>query len=137
MWPFSSRVKKSVPLGAWGEQVAARHYEKLGYSIVSRNEFNSKGLRLGEVDFIAKTKRDLAFVEVKTRTSQEGKFGSGAEAVSYVKQQKLLRAVYSFLSRRPELADLRPHIDVCVVTASVDRATHSVTIMENSVEDWH
>lgn len=136
MWPFFSATKKTESLGAFGERVAAEHYKGRGYIILSRNEFNRKGLRVGEIDFIARTKHDIAFVEVKTRTAGGSLFGSGAEAVNSAKQRKLLSAVHSFLFRHPEYRSLRPHVDVCVLEVEpLDRRNYSVTIMENSVED--
>ena len=106
--------------------------------VPSRNEFNRQGLRLGEIDFIAHTKIDIAFVEVKTRTQERDLFGAGFEAVNRFKQQKLLKAVHSFRNRHSQFNLLRPHIDVCVVlVASLDRQDFSVKIIENSVEDWN
>lgn len=139
MWPFASKpTEKPLSLGQWGEYTAAQVYEKKGYTIASRNEFNRQGLRLGEIDFIAHTKIDIAFVEVKTRTQERDLFGTGFEAVNRFKQQKLLKAVHSFRNRHSQFNLLRPHIDVCVVlVASLDRQDFSVKIIENSVEDWN
>lgn len=133
-----SQPDKPLSLGQWGELAAAKVYEEKGYSIVSRNEFNRRGLRLGEIDFIAHTKIDIAFVEVKTRTQEHDLFGTGFEAVNHAKQQKLLKAVHSFRNRDPKYNLLRPHIDVCVVIVPMlDRLNFSVKIIENSVEDWN
>lgn len=139
MWPFAPKpTPKPLTLGQWGERVAAEAYEQKGYTILSRNEFNRQGLRLGEIDFIAHTKKDIAFVEVKTRTQERDLFGTGFEAVSLSKQRKLLKAVHSFRNRQPQFNSLRPHIDVCVVLAPLlDRQKVSVKIIENSVEDWN
>lgn len=121
-------------LGQQGEEWSAGHYEKLGYRIISRNEFNRRGKQLGEIDFVAIKDKVLVFVEVKTRKIGFNKFGTGAEAVNYFKQQKLRRAVYSFLLRRPEYRDFRPQIDVCVVTVdSLDKGLYSVIIIANAV----
>jgi putative endonuclease len=137
---FSKNKQHSKPssLGQRGELWAQDEYRRRGYKIIAANEFNHTGVRLGEIDFIARTKQDLAFVEVKTRSSQSGKFGSGAEAVNVFKQIKLLRAVKLYLLKNPELATLRPHIDVCeVLWNEVDKQFESVKILENSVEDWN
>jgi putative endonuclease len=121
-------------LGQQGEEWAARHYEKLGYKIISRNEFNRRGKQLGEIDFVAIKDKVLVFVEVKTRKSGVNKFGTGAEAVNYFKQQKLRKAVYSFLLRHGEYKDFRPQIDVCVINVdSLDKALYNVIIIANAV----
>ncbi|TMK39693.1 MAG: YraN family protein [Actinobacteria bacterium] len=46
-----------------GEELAARHLERLGYRRVARNERT----RWGELDLIVCDARTLVFVEVKTR----------------------------------------------------------------------
>ena len=43
---------------------------------------------MGEIDFIAKNKDAIIFVEVKTRTEGVDKFGKGVESVNIYKQQK-------------------------------------------------
>ena len=48
-------------------------------------------MRLGEIDFIAKDKEQIIFVEVKTRNTSADKFGTAAEAVNEFKQIKFLR----------------------------------------------
>ena|SRR5665213_2662575 len=135
---FKTKSAKTKTLGQLGEEFAQEEYKKRGYKIIAANFFNTKGLRLGEVDFIAKNKSSIIFVEVKTRSSQEGRFGTAADAVNVFKQQKLLKAVHMYLAKNPELRELVPQIDVCVVLLSgVDNRPESVTIIPNAVEDSH
>jgi len=49
-------------LGRLGEQLAAEHFERLGWEIVARNHHT----RLGEIDLIAVDGETLVFAEVKT-----------------------------------------------------------------------
>jgi putative endonuclease len=49
-------------LGRLGEQLAAEHFERLGWEIVARNHHT----RLGEIDLIAVDGDTLVFAEVKT-----------------------------------------------------------------------
>jgi len=49
-------------LGRLGEQLAAEHFERLGWEIVARNHRT----RLGEIDLIAVDGETLVFAEVKT-----------------------------------------------------------------------
>ena len=138
-WLKKSRIPdKPKTLGQLGEERARQEYQARGYRIVAANFFNQKGLRLGEIDFIAADSRRIIFVEVKTRTQGAEKFGSAAEAVNIFKQKKILRAVKIFLQKRPEYQKLQPQIDVCVVQAqSVDKPDYSVIIIPNAVEDWN
>src|SRR5579864_7807709 len=95
---LKSKIQKPKPLGQLGEEFAQEEYKRRGFSIIASNFFNKKGLRLGEVDFIATAKNRIIFVEVKTRNAASEKFGTGAEAVNAFKQIKLLKAVKTFFA---------------------------------------
>lgn len=73
--------KKRV--GRLGEELAAALLEDRGYKIIVRN-FSCK---FGEVDIIARKGGTIAFVEVKTRLSES--YGSGREAVTEAKRQRI------------------------------------------------
>jgi putative endonuclease len=49
-------------LGRLGEQLAAEHFERLGWEIVARNHHT----RFGELDLVALDGETLVFAEVKT-----------------------------------------------------------------------
>lgn len=130
------RAQKPKTLGQLGEEFAQEEYKKKGFKIIASNFFNIKGLRKGEVDFIATNADQIVFVEVKTRHGQENKFGSGVEAVDIYKQTKLLKAVKIFLLQNPKYFDLRPRIDVCVIEFSqIDKKFRCAKIITNAVED--
>jgi putative endonuclease len=59
----NSRVDPRRALGRVGEDLAARHLGRLGFSILARNVRT----RHGEIDLIAFNGSTLVFVEVKTR----------------------------------------------------------------------
>jgi putative endonuclease len=80
-----------MTLGQEGEAVAAQYLAANGFEIVTRN-FRT---RSGEIDIIAKVKKTIVFVEVKTRTTVS--FGYPAEFVTRSKQQKLLKAAVYYL----------------------------------------
>lgn len=130
-----TKVPAQINLGATGEQLAQQEYLRRGFIIIAANEFNRKGKRLGEIDFIAKNKDKIIFVEVKSRTVGAEKFGNGAEAVDKFKQIKLLKAVKVFLMRNPIYQQLQPQIDVCLV--NLDKTAYSATIIPSAVEDWN
>lgn len=97
-----------LSLGRQGEELAARHLEQRGYAILARNYRTP----LGELDLIARDRRHLLFIEVKTRRSAA--FGTPAEAVGAHKQRQILRAAQWYLvaARYPEL---QPRFDVIAV----------------------
>jgi putative endonuclease len=125
-------------LGQIGEDYAQQEYIRLGFSIIAKNEYNRKGKRLGEIDFIAGKDDRIVFVEVKSRTEGSDEYGGGVEAVDQYKQRKILLAVKTYLLRNPKYLDYVPQIDVCLVTLSpVDKRPISATIIANAVEDWN
>jgi putative endonuclease len=132
--PFLQR-SSGQSLGQWGEEKACDYYRKLGWEVLDRNYYNRRGKQLGEIDFVAKKGDQLAFVEVKTRTSRT--FGAPAEAVSVYKQRRLVRACQHYMAQHPKLASCCVYrIDVAEVETDLDRKAASVTLLENAVEDY-
>lgn len=50
-------------MGQWGESVACRHVESLGWRVLERNWHH----REGELDIVAEDGETVVFIEVKTR----------------------------------------------------------------------
>lgn len=82
-------IKKE--LGNLGEQIASEYLEKNRYKILEKNFY----CRQGEIDIIAKDKKEVVFIEVKTRTSS--KFGKPSEAVTTTKQERMCKSAKYFL----------------------------------------
>ncbi|MEV6768126.1 YraN family protein [Nocardia sp. NPDC051030] len=81
----------NLALGAHGEELAARFLCEAGLEIVARNW----RCRYGELDLIAREGEVTAFVEVKTRRALT--FGPPAEAVTFLKQQRIRRLAVLWL----------------------------------------
>jgi len=101
--PPPARVDPRRQLGRLGEDLAARHLERLGYAIVARNHRT----RHGELDIVATDGATLVFVEVKTRRA-----GPGApfDALHDRKRGQVRRMATEFLARvtdRPRARELR------------------------------
>lgn len=128
---------KTKTIGEIGEEVAAKHYKTLGFTILTKRFFNRFGKQFGEIDFIAKKDKQLVFVEVKTRTQENGRFGTPIEAVNRAKQLKLIKIVELFLQNHSEFKEFSTQIDVCAVLLSpIDKQVLNVTIIPNAVEDY-
>jgi putative endonuclease len=80
-------------LGLAGEQLAAEHLCRCGYTILHRNYRT----RSGEIDIIARHGQTVVFIEVKTRKNEL--FGSPAAAVTVRKQAQISRVAQEFLQR--------------------------------------
>jgi putative endonuclease len=80
-------------LGQFGETLALRLLEKEGYHIWKKNW----SCRAGEIDIIAYSNRELAFVEVKTRLITGGLGFDPVLAVDELKQDKLISLAEVFM----------------------------------------
>lgn len=95
-------------IGKLGEDIAVNYLKQKGYKILDRN-FEC---RQGELDIIALDKKEIVFVEVKTRTSN--KYGTPSEAVNKIKQKHMLQTIKYYLYIR-NLSDEFVRIDVIEV----------------------
>lgn len=110
-------------LGRRGEDLAARSYQRDGYSTVERN-FRCGS---GEIDLILQRGAELVFCEVKTRSTDY--FGDPSEAVTAVKQARLRRLAAIWLADHPH-PGMEVRFDVVSVVA--DRRTARVTRYEDA-----
>lgn len=97
------------PLGARGERAAARHLQRLGYTVVGRNIRT----RHSELDLVAVDGRTVVFVEVKTLKSVERYHP--AEMIDRDKEARLTRAALAYLKRHG-LLEYPARFDVVAVT---------------------
>jgi putative endonuclease len=81
-------------LGRLGEQLAAEHFERLGYTIVCRNHRT----RFGEIDLIASDHTTLVFCEVKTRRGR----GEPWDALHDAKRAQVRRMARAYLTEAPD-----------------------------------
>lgn len=91
-----SRSDHNGALGGAGEDAAAEWYAAHGYEVLSRNW----RVREGELDLVCARENVVAFVEVKTRSSD--RFGGGAAAVDWNKQRRIRRLALLWLEERQE-----------------------------------
>lgn len=96
---------KRILLGETGENLAVKYLHQQGYTILHRN-YRS---RLGEIDIIARHRKSLVFIEVKTRSTTN--FGSPAAAVTFRKQSQISRVAEEYLARE-NLFDTDARFDV-------------------------
>jgi putative endonuclease len=94
--------------GSDGELIAYHYLRRQGYRIVSRNYRK----RFGEVDLIGWDGETLAFIEVKSRTSQSR--GRPEEAVHPGKQRQICRVARAYRSRH-RLHDINYRFDIVTV----------------------
>jgi len=108
-------TEERLALGRWGEEEAARYLRKQGMRIIARNYRTP----VGEIDIVARKKKILIFVEVKTRRTDT--FGAPQDAVGLMKQRQIVRAAQWYLGDSNENG-LEPRFDVVAVKQEGDRA---------------
>lgn len=104
-------------LGAWGEEMAARHLEASGWEVIERNWRVNEG----EVDLIARREEErygepvmcVIFVEVKTR--QAGSRLPPERSVTRVKRERLARLALRWQQRHARQGGVALRFDVIAV----------------------
>lgn len=120
-------MKYNKLLGAFGEDMACNYLESVGYRIIERN-FSCKA---GEVDIIAMDGDTLAFVEVKCRTGIG--FGNPSEAVSYYKQNRIIKTALFFMTKH-KIFDYMSRFDVIEVLTEGTKEDTSINLIKNAFE---
>ena len=82
-------------IGKYGENLAKKYLENLGYKIL---DMNYKYSRYGEIDIIALDKKELCFIEVKTRRND--KFGTPMEAITKDKLTKIQLSAKNYIQEK-------------------------------------
>jgi putative endonuclease len=87
--------------GQIGEGKAAQFLERKGYHLLTRN-FRARN---GEIDliFLTPDKKEVVFVEVKTRLTTE--FGNPLEAITYYKMKALMRTAQLYVAIHKNLPE--------------------------------
>lgn len=97
-------------IGAWGEHLAAQWLRRHGRKVLYCNYRAPGG---GEVDIVARHRKTLTFVEVKTRTSTE--WGRPADAVDAEKQKLILRGASAWLRMLDDAQNIPTRCDIVEV----------------------
>ena len=100
-----------MSLGRDAEDRAVHFLQNKGYAIISRNYRCGK---LGEIDIVAKKGDVVVFVEVKSKR-EPFSFGTPQEAVTFKKQQTLVRLAHSFMQSR-KLLGIPCRFDVVAIS---------------------
>ena len=117
---------KRRDVGILGEKLAKDFLKKRGYRIIETNY----RCREGEIDIVAKHKDALAFIEVRTKTSQE--FGSPEESITPAKRERLRATAADYQQTHNNLPSLW-RIDVVAVELKQNGKLSRIELIENAV----
>ncbi|MBN1793891.1 MAG: YraN family protein [Candidatus Omnitrophica bacterium] len=112
-------------VGALGEELAGRYLRLRGYAIIEQNY----RLKLGEVDFIAREKTELVFIEVKTRSATA--FGAPDEAITDAKRLHISRVALAYLKQRGLLRE-KARFDVVSIILERKRPLARIRLIQNA-----
>lgn len=107
-------------VGIFGQTLAKKYLQKKEYEILAEHFY----IRGGEVDLVAKEKKEIVFVEVKTRTSKM--FGLPEDAVDKYKRQSLLRSAEVFMQQKRIFGKVSFRFDI--ISVFVDKTSKRANI---------
>jgi len=84
-------VDKTKTIGKFGEKIAEKYLLENKYKILEKNY----RCKYGEIDIIARYKKDLVFIEVKTRTNMM--YGEGINSIDWIKQKHIYKTAEYYL----------------------------------------
>jgi len=105
--------KERQALGSWGEDQACVFLQRQGMKILCRNYRTP----VGEIDIVARWRKLLVFVEVKTRRGSG--YGLPQEAVGATKQRQIIRTAQWYLLQE-KCGKLQPRFDVVAILCQSD-----------------
>lgn len=116
---------KQQKFGESSENMAVWYLKQNGYKIIEQNYRN----RLGEIDIIAREKKSIVFVEVKSRRSI--RHGSPKWAVTPKKQRKISMVALYYLKSTKQI-DVKARFDVVAITSNRDEP--QIEIIKNAFD---
>lgn len=123
-------------IGDIGEDIAATFLVKNGYHILWRNYLKP----WGEIDIVAKSKKGLHFIEVKTVTREKHSVRGGStffqsylpeDHVNRLKLTRLRRTVGAYLSEKRVSSETLYQIDVLAITIDEKQCPIDINFIEN------
>lgn len=118
---------KNKLLGTYGEKIAVKFLENEGYIILTTNY----RCRFGEIDIIAADGDTVAFIEVKTRSSNE--YGEPSEAVNYTKQMKIVKTSLHYITNK-NLTEYMSRFDIVEISVDVDNKANKIALIKDAFD---
>lgn len=118
-------IKKEI--GEIGEELATNYLIQNNYQIIKRN-FTC---RQGEIDIIAKDKikKELTFIEVKTRTNF--KYGLPSESVTENKQKHIYRTAEYYVYKN-KIKNVAIRFDIIEIKIDIKNKIYSINHIRNA-----
>lgn len=115
----SQPVESKKTVGKKGEEVAAHFLRRQGFEILERNYH----YRRGEIDIVARDRKTLVFIEVKTATSD--RYGPPEGWVDFRKQQQVAKIATAYLQEH-KLTNVDCRFDVIAVDTTKENGINHI-----------
>ncbi len=114
----------SKEVGEEGEKLACRFLRRKGYRVRERNYCSP----CGEIDIIACDRGTIAFIEVKTRRTNE--YGYPQESVNGNKQHRIRKVALTYLKKNGWKGDCR--FDIISILMSSDAKAVNIELIKDA-----
>jgi len=122
-------MTNSKKLGERGEKIALQYLKEKGYKILARN-FKRKW---GEIDIVAKKKKKIVFIEVKTIRKKEGFYPE--DEIDWKKKRQLVKMAQIYLREFKIPLDSPWQIDIIAIEISLNSQRVKIKHYKNAIED--
>jgi len=119
----------SKKLGRFGEKIARDYLKEKGYKILARN-FKRKW---GEIDIVAKKRRNIVFIEVKTIHQKEGFYPE--DQIDWRKKRQLIKMAQIYLQEFKISLNSPWQIDIIAIEVSLNSQRVKIKHYKNAIED--
>lgn len=116
-------------LGILGERIAERFLLAKGYKVLDKN-FKTKW---GEIDLVAKKKKGIVFVEVKTIRKKQG--FAAEDEISRKKKMQLRKMAQIYLAQKRMPPETLCQIDILAIEIGRDFKRAKIKHFKNAIED--
>ena len=125
-WKLSLRNKA----GARAESLALKFLQQQQLKLVASNY----ACKAGELDLVMLDGDTLVFCEVRSRTP--GRFGSAADSLTHIKQQRICKAAAHFLQRHKPLQNHTCRFDAVFVVNNSGTLTGNNDEQQTKTIEW-
>lgn len=116
---FNKTANTKRELGDQLEQFASQELIKNNIKIVATNYL----CKMGEIDIIARDKKDLVFIEVRYRKNE--RFGGSTSSVNLKKQKRVILAAQHYLQKHQLTNKIACRFDVFAITGNLNQLEYN------------
>lgn len=122
-------IHKPHIIGNIGEDAVVKYVKNNKWKIITRNYRKP----WGEIDIVARDKKTILFIEVKSQSSEVSKLFKPEDHFDYRKKQKLIRTCQSYLAENNYTQDTDFRIDLAAVEVDKNANVARIRYYKNAI----